>query len=96
MIELHRVQGDDIEPVAPFKTMEEEQAYWATHSVVDGLPADAVVTVKRTNKTETLSVRLDPQDMAVLRRQAEEQGIGPTTLARMWVREHLRRRPHTE
>jgi hypothetical protein len=96
MIELHRVQGDDMEPVAPFKTMEEERAYWSTHSVVDDLPADAVITVKRANKTETLSVRLDPQDMAALRRQADEQGIGPTTLARMWVREHLRRRPHTE
>ena len=32
----------------------------------------------------------DPETLLKLRKQAQEKGVGPTTLVRMWVMEHLR------
>ncbi len=40
--------------------------------------------------SEGITIRLDPQKLAELRFLANERGIGPTTLARMWILEHLR------
>jgi hypothetical protein len=42
------------------------------------------VAIHRGQKTETLTIRFDPQDLAKLREQADERGMGPTTLVRMW------------
>lgn len=42
------------------------------------------------NLSQPLTVRLDPDTLAELRSRAREQGVGPTTLVRMWVLEHLR------
>jgi predicted DNA binding CopG/RHH family protein len=75
----------------PFKTLEEEATYWDTHSAVEDMDEQTPVAVHRANKTETLTIRFDPKDLAQLREQAHARGVGPTTLARMWVLEHLRR-----
>ena len=40
--------------------------------------------------SEGLTVRLDRQDRDELERRAGEQGIGPSTLVRMWIKERLR------
>ena len=40
--------------------------------------------------SERLTVRLDRQDRDELERRASEQGIGPSTLVRMWIKERLR------
>jgi hypothetical protein len=40
--------------------------------------------------SEGITIRLNPKTVAELRTRAHEQGIGPTTLARMWILEHLR------
>jgi len=45
------------------------------------------------NLSEGLHIRLDPDSLTKLRETANRQGIGPTTLARMWILEHLRARP---
>jgi hypothetical protein len=42
------------------------------------------------NLSEPLTIRLDPDTLAQLREQAHAKGIGPTTLARMWLLERLR------
>jgi hypothetical protein len=39
--------------------------------------------------TEKLTLRLDRSDRAALTKYAKRKGIGPSTLARMWVKEHL-------
>lgn len=93
MTEIKREPTGSMKPVPPFNNLEEEATYWDTHSLVSDIDADTTVTVHRANKTETLTVRFDPKDLAQLREQADQQGIGPTTLVRMWVLEHLRR-PH--
>ena len=39
---------------------------------------------------KVIPVRLSGDKWEELRREARELGIGPTTLARMWILEHLR------
>jgi predicted DNA binding CopG/RHH family protein len=89
MIKVNKEPTGSMKPIAPFKTLEEEANYWDTHSPVDDMDENTPVIVHRGQKTETLTVRFDPQDLAALREQADERGLGPTTLVRMWVREHL-------
>ena len=47
------------------------------------------------NLSAGINIRLDPATLAELRREARQKGIGPTTLARMWILEHLHR-PHNQ
>jgi hypothetical protein len=37
-----------------------------------------------------ITIRFDPETLAILRERAHEKGVGPTTLARMWILERLR------
>lgn len=38
---------------------------------------------------EKLTLRLDEADREALNKYARKKGIGPSTLARMWIKEHL-------
>jgi predicted DNA binding CopG/RHH family protein len=91
MTEFKKEPTGSMKPMPPFKTLEEEAAYWDIHSPVDELDEHTVVAVHRDQKSETLTIRFDPQDLADLRQEADERGMGPTTLVRMWVLEQLRR-----
>lgn len=52
---------------------------------------DAVVTVEVARRLDkVIPVRLSAQAWESLRREAGELGVGPTTLARMWLLERLR------
>src|SRR2546421_1295999 len=78
-----------------FKTIEEEAAFWDTHSseeFADELtPVENVKFVKGGSK-KALTVRFDKDTFEELNREAKEKGIGPSTLARMVILEHLRKR----
>jgi hypothetical protein len=82
MTEIKKEPTGSMTPMPPFTTLEEEAEYWDTHSPVDELDEHTVVAVHRGQKTETLMIRFDPQDLAKLREQAHERGMGPTTLVR--------------
>jgi len=41
---------------------------------------------------KVIPVRLSADKWEEIRQEARELGIGPTTLARMWILEHLRQR----
>jgi hypothetical protein len=41
---------------------------------------------------KVIPVRLSTDKWEEIRREAKELGVGPTTLARMWILEHLRQR----
>jgi hypothetical protein len=41
----------------------------------------------------TMNVRFDEHDMEKLQQVAEQKGIGPSTLARMWIKERLHNNP---
>ena len=84
--------------IPTFKTIEEEAAFWDTHSseeFADELtPVENVKFVKADSK-KALTVRFDEETFEELAREAREKGIGPSTLARMVILEHLRTRRAT-
>lgn len=67
-----------------FERIEQGKAWDETDEVVQ-------VEVKKP-LDKVIPVRLSTDTWEELRREAKELGIGPTTLARMWVLEHLRQR----
>lgn len=78
--------------IPTFKTIEEEAAFWDTHSseeFADELtPVENVKFVKARPK-RALTVRLEEDTFEELTKEAREKGIGPSTLARMVILEHL-------
>lgn len=79
--------------IPDFKTREEEAAFWGTHDVTDYLDEMRPVRARfAKNLSAGLTVRLDPTDREALGEAAAEQGVGPSTLVRMWVKERLRQR----
>jgi predicted DNA binding CopG/RHH family protein len=76
--------------IPEFATLEEEAAFWATHSTADYEAEFKPVRVRFAKRLSTgVTIRLDPDTLEKLRTLAHEQGIGPTTLIRMWVLERL-------
>lgn len=76
--------------IPEFKTIEEEAKFWDTHDVTDNWEGDKLVKVKfAKNLHHILGVRLDPQTITELEEQGKKKGIGPSTLARMWILEKL-------
>lgn len=71
---------DDVE--REVKRMEEGAAWEETDEVVE-------IEVKRP-LDKVVPVRLPSDKWEELRREARELGVGPTTLARMWILEKLR------
>ena len=77
--------------IPEFASREEEAAFWDTHDIADY--QDELTTVRARvarNLSEGITIRLDPETLAELRSRARERGIGPTTLARMWILQHLK------
>lgn len=78
------------EPLPDFQSREEMAEFWDTHDFTDYMDEFKPVKVRfAKNLSEPLTIRLDPETLAELRSRAKEKGIGPTTLARMWVLERL-------
>jgi predicted DNA binding CopG/RHH family protein len=84
-----QVKQGTITPICPFKTIAEEAAFWATHSVVDEINDGTLVGFHQANKTGIVTVRFSQEDLQRLREEAFQKGIGPTTLIRMWIKERL-------
>ena len=74
-----------------FRSEAEEARFWDTHDTTEfeGEFKPAKVRFAK-NLSEGITVRLDPDTLTTLRERAREKGVGPTTLARMWILEHLR------
>lgn len=77
--------------IPEFKTIQEEAEFWDTHSVSDyWKEAKPVYVYKKPRVMETLPIRFEHDDLAVIRKQANDFGVGTGTLIRMWVKERLR------
>jgi CopG antitoxin of type II toxin-antitoxin system len=78
--------------IPTFKAIEEEAAFWDIHSseeFADELtPVENVKFIKARPK-RALTVRLEEDTFEELTKEAREKGIGPSTLARMLILEHL-------
>jgi hypothetical protein len=75
--------------IPAFKNHEEEAAWFEAHMADIWSEAKPVKVRFAKNLTAGLNIRLDPHSMEQLRSVAHKKGIGPTTLARMWIKEHL-------
>lgn len=84
--------------IPEFSSREEEAEWWDTHDITDYLDDLQPVKVKfarNLSRGHGVNVRLDPTTDWQLRRIADEKGLGPTTLVRMWVKERLKQEvPH--
>ena len=79
-------------PIPKFQSREEEAEFWDTHSLADHWDEFTPVNVKfGKNLSQGITIRLDPDTLKQLRELAQRKGVGPSTLARMWVLEHLQR-----
>lgn len=76
--------------IPEFKNREEEAKWFDTHDMGDYQNEFKVVRVRvAKNLSEGITVRLDKQTLTKLREKANKKGLGPTTLARMWIMENL-------
>lgn len=74
-----------------FKTYKEEAAFWDKHSFTDYFDNSKIRKVKLSKTPKlTFSVRLDKITINKLDSIAKQKGIGPRTLARMWLIEKLK------
>jgi hypothetical protein len=75
-----------------FKKIEEERAFWDTHSVVDYLSeleeTKELVFVRPPLK-RNFQLRLDNETIGKLKKLAIKQGTDMSTIIRGWIREHL-------
>jgi predicted DNA binding CopG/RHH family protein len=78
------------EKIPKFKSLEEEAKFWDTHDTSDYIDRSKKikVTFKKTS-TKVINIRMNIEDLSALRTMAQGKGLGPTTLARMWVKERL-------
>ncbi len=77
--------------IPDFANREEMAEWFDTHDMADYWDELKPVKVRfAKNLSEGLNIRLDPETLAKLRQIAHERGIGPTTLARMWILEHVK------
>jgi hypothetical protein len=77
--------------IPEFASREEEAKFWDTHDISDYWEELKPVRARFAKQlSEGITIRLDPETLTHLRVVAGEKGIGPTTLARMWILEHLR------
>ena len=73
-----------------FKSREEEAEFWDTHSTTEFEDEWKEVTLKVARPLiHTLAVRLDAKTIDALADLGHQKGLGPSTLARMWLLERL-------
>ena len=77
--------------IPAFQSIEEEAAFWDTHDVTDFLDESQPAEISVGQEfAERLTIRLDKGDRELLVKEARAKGVGPSTLARMWLKERLR------
>jgi len=72
--------------VSQFRSEEEEAEFWSVHSPLEFPEESEEVEVQVSRPLKSvLSIRLDPEYRQQLREIARHYGVGPTTLARMFI-----------
>jgi hypothetical protein len=75
--------------IPAFNSIQEEMEFWDTHDTIDFADDLSGATYTPAKKDAPISVRLDHSDRVLLKAEAEKMGIGPSTLARIWIKERL-------
>jgi predicted DNA binding CopG/RHH family protein len=91
MTQRKKPEEDKPSRIPKFNNYAEEAEFWDTHDFTEFNDEFKPVKVRfAKNLSGSLNIRLDPESLEEIRKQAHEKGIGPTTLVRMWVLEHLK------
>lgn len=76
--------------IPDFKSRQEMARWWDTHDLADYQDEFKTVKIKvAENLSEGITIRMDSKTLGELRSKAQKKGVGPTTLARMWIMENL-------
>jgi predicted DNA binding CopG/RHH family protein len=76
--------------IPTFANREEEAEFWDTHDLSEYWDELKPVKLRfAKNLSQGITIRFDAETLEELREQAHNKGIGPTTLARMWILERL-------
>lgn len=76
--------------IPTFSNREEEAKFWETHSIAEFTDELKPVTARfAKNLSEGITIRFDRPTLDKLRKLAHKKGIGPTTLARMWILDQM-------
>ena len=79
--------------IPQFETEEQEAEYWDTHSPLDLVAEPEVQRVRvRGAKDRPITIRLDRESRLKLDKLAAEQGLGPSTFARLILVSAIERR----
>src|SRR5687768_13430267 len=81
--------------VPTFVDEAEAAAFWDTHSPLD-FPEEfeeAELSIARPARVRGLTVRLDQDAIERLNEVAQQKGVEPSTLARIWILEQLQLEP---
>ncbi len=79
--------------IPQFETEEQEAEYWDTHSPLDLAAEPKVQEIRvRVPKDRPITIRLDSKSRSKLDKLAAEQGIGPSTFARLILMSVIERR----
>ncbi len=74
-----------------FKNREQEAKFFDTHDMAEYQHEFKTVKARFARSlSEGITIRFDKPTLKKLREKAHEKGIGPTTLARMWIMDQLR------
>ena len=79
--------------IPKFSSIDEEAAFWDSHDSTefeDEFEEVTDVQFVKAQPKKSITVRLEQDAFAALAQRAKEQGVGPSTLVRMWILEHLR------
>ena len=76
--------------IPEFASYEEEAEFWDTHDLTDYWGEPVKLKVAK-HLSKGITIRFDEETLKALRACAHERGMGPTTLARMWILERLDR-----
>ena len=80
-----------LKTIPEFKNREEEALWFETHDLADYQHEFKTVKAKfAKNLSEGITIRFDEPTLNKIREIAHEKGMGPTTLARMWIMDHLK------
>jgi len=76
--------------IPEFASIEEEAEFWDTHDITEFLDETVPVRLQARDPLEQiLAVRLDFGELDALTRLAQAQGISPSVLVHLWIKEHL-------
>lgn len=84
--------------IPAFQNIEEEAAFWDTNDATEfvGQELQPVEVTIGGELAERLTLRLDQSDRDQLANRARAKGVGPSTLARIWLKERLRQEAEAE